>query len=152
VPSLPDLDRDDDMAVLRVVGDDLTDADALSVRKNARPEDMEEEDDVVVLVRRRELQAPPETRRPMPLPPAARRPERKKKTPTPQELDLEFAEIEEFTEIDELDELDDVESISPHGHTDDFPYGWLIASVVVLAVSGVALAGAVLWTAMQQAP
>ncbi len=151
VPSLPDLDRDDDTAVLRVVGDDLTDADALSVRKNARPEDMEEEDDVVVLVRRRELQPPPETRRPKPLPPAARRPERKKKTPTPQELDLEITDIEEFTEIDEFDEYDP-DSVSPAGQVDEFPYGWLIASAVVLAVSGLALAGAIVWASMQQAP
>lgn len=147
-PSLPDLDRDDDTAVLRVVGDDLTDADAGVAPPSARPEDVEEEDDVVVMVRRRDLQAPPETRRPMPLPPAARRPDRRKKTPVPQELDLDMAEIEDLDALDEL-ELD---SVSPHGATDDFPYGWLIASAVVLAVSGLALGAAIVWTSLHPAP
>lgn len=143
-PSLPDLDRDDDTAVLRVVGDDLTDADAGVAPPPARPEDVEEEDDVVVMVRRRDLQAPPETRRPMPLPPAARRPDRKKKTPVPVELDLDMAEIEDLDALDELEP----ESVSPHGQTDDFPYGWLIASAVVLALSGLALGAAILWTSL----
>lgn len=143
-PSLPDLERDDDTAVLRVVGGDLTDPDAGVAPKTIRPEDLEEEDDVVVLVRRRELQPPPETRRPMPLPPAARRPDRKaKKTPVPQELEL--------ADIEELDEIDDFEAepVDLPGRGDDFPYGWLIASAVVLALSGLALAAAIAWIALQ---
>lgn len=145
-PSLPDLDRDDDTAVLRVVGGDDTDPDA-SGRPRARgTEDLEEEDDVVVLVRRRELQSPPETRRPMPLPPAARRTDRKaKKTPPPQELEL--ADIEDLDEIDAVDaELTDLE---PTG-SDEFPYSWLIASAVVLGLSGVALVAALLWKLIER--
>lgn len=149
-PSLPDLERDDDTAVLRVVGGDLTDPDAVVAPPSARAEDMEEEDDAVVLVRRRELQPPPETRRPMPLPPAARRPDRKaKKTPVPQEL-----ELEDIQDLDDFEEIDDIEAeeVDADGSKDDFPYGWLIASAVVLAASGLALAGAIAWTALQQTP
>lgn len=142
--SFPDLDGDDDTAVLRVVGSGRTDPRAGRAAPAARPEDVEEEDDVVVVVRRRELQAPPETRRPMPLPPAARRPERKApKAPPPE---LEVADIEDLDELDAepLDMDVEMESLETPS-TDEFPYLWILASAAVLGLAGLSLVAAILW-------